>query len=166
MTRVVIIGDTHIRGTAATLPDGVENLLETADHVLHTGDFTTPTARFDLRVAAGGSMTAVRGNRDRGLSLPRIATYEAGGTRFVLTHGDQFDRGKAYRHGLASLGEAHDAAVAVGGHTHTVLDDHRDGIRLLNPGSATGAAPASDPTALTVDSRAGKVVVQTRQLSR
>jgi predicted phosphodiesterase len=41
--------------------------------------------------------------------------------------------------------------VGIGGHSHAVEDTTHDGIRLLNPGSATGVGPADGPTMMTVE---------------
>lgn len=38
----------------------------------------------------------------------------------------------------------------MGGHTHEVEDTEFEGIRVLNPGTATGAAPADRATMYTV----------------
>lgn len=157
--RVAIVADTHLPAAGPDLPSWVADELRTADHVLHAGDFLTPKAHFRLRVRSGGEMTAVRGNRDPSLPLPEVATYETGGVRFVLTHGDDLGRGAAYRRGLADLAADHDADVAVGGHTHAPLDATVDGVRVLNPGSATGAPPAEVPTLFTVTCADGRFEV-------
>jgi len=157
--RVALVSDTHMPAAGHTVPDWVADALATADHVVHAGDFITAEARFRLRVQAGGDVTEVRGNRDPQFPVPEVATLDAGGVRFVVTHGDAFGRGASYREGLAALAADHDADVAVGGHTHTVLDATVDGVRVLNPGSATGAPPADSATLLTVDSEDGAPVV-------
>lgn len=160
MTEVAVVADTHLPAAGPGLPDWVADHVEAADHVLHAGDFLTPQAQFRLRVLAGGEMTAVQGNRDPSLPLPDVATYEADGVRFVLTHGDGLGRGATYRAALADLAADHDADVAVGGHTHTLLDATVDGVRVLNPGSATGATPAEAPTMQTVACEDGTVDVE------
>lgn len=162
MTRVVLIGDTHLPA-AGSVPDWVAAAMEAADHVLHVGDFLTARAHFELRVLAGGDMTAVRGNRDPRLPLPPVDTVEVGGVRFVLTHGHDIGRGEAYERALADLADEYDADVAVGGHTHRPLDVTRDGVRLLNPGSATGAPPAEAPTIQVVDCAGESLAVTTRR---
>jgi putative phosphoesterase len=161
VTRVAILSDTHL--PAATLPEWVADALEAADHTIHLGDFLTARAHFELRVLAGGEMTAVRGNRDPGLSLPAVATVDVGGGRFVCTHGNDLGRGEASERALVDLATEHDAAVAVAGHTHRVLDTVRDGVRLLNPGSATGAPPAEAASILVADCRDGDLTVTHRR---
>lgn len=49
--------------------------------------------------------------------------------------------------------------VGVGGHSHAVEDTVHDGIRVLNPGSATGVGPAEAATMMTADVADGDVTV-------
>jgi predicted phosphodiesterase len=55
--------------------------------------------------------------------------------------------------------EAADHTVHVGGHTHQVEDTVHENVRLLNPGSVTGAAPAEEATMITVDVEDGAIDV-------
>lgn len=145
-----------------SLPDWVVDDLERADHTLHAGDFLTARAHFRLRVLAGGEMTAVRGNRDPRLPLPTVETVDIGGVQFVLTHGDEIGRGVAYEEALVDLAADHDADVAVAGHTHQLLDTTRADVRILNPGSATGAPPADEATLLVAECTNGSLTVTKR----
>ena len=52
-----------------------------------------------------------------------------------------------------------DTVVAIGGHTHRVEDEVHEGVRVLNPGSATGADPAETATMMTVEVVDGDVDV-------
>jgi putative phosphoesterase len=160
--RVAVVSDTHLPA-AGPLPEWIAEVVSAADHVLHAGDFLTAKAHFELRVLAGGAMTAVRGNRDPQLSLPAVDTVEVSGVRFVLTHGHDIGRGEAYERALVELAHEHEATVAVGGHTHRPLDTRRDGIRLLNPGSATGAPPADESTILLAEVDGSGISVTCRQ---
>jgi len=90
----------------------------------------------------------VAGNADPDLGLPRTTTLEVGGVMLAVTHGAGSPRG--YESRLAAAGQGVGADVVVVGHTHEPLDTVRDGLRLLNPGSATGAWPADLATMLTV----------------
>lgn len=159
MPRVALLSDTHVPSRAPELPQWVRDALGRADHTIHAGDFDSPEAHFEVSVAAGGDLTAVRGNMDPALELPQVATYGAGGIRFVVTHGDGPGREAAYQRALETLANEHEADVAVAGHTHRVMDTCRDGVRLLNPGSATGAAPAGTSTLMMVDCVDGTVDV-------
>lgn len=57
--------------------------------------------------------------------------------------------------------EAGSNAVAVAGHTHEVVDATVDGVRVLNPGSATGTSPADRETMLVATVEDGDVSVET-----
>lgn len=149
--RVALVADTHLPSRVRTVPDWVGDVLSRADHAIHAGDFDTPQAHFELSVLAGGDLTAVVGNMDPELGIPRVATLDVEGIRFAVTHGDGFGTASAYRRHLLETAIETGADIAVGGHTHRVLDDELEGVRLLNPGSATGADPASEPTVMTVE---------------
>jgi putative phosphoesterase len=130
-----------------------------ADHVVHTGDFDSRDAYDRVRTLAD-HLVAVRGNTDPNheLDLPTVATLTAGGVEFVVTHGD--GRG-SYDDRLVDRVRAHggEGAVGVAGHTHRPRDDVVDGLRLLNPGSATGANPRDVPTTVEATAEDGDLDV-------
>ncbi|MFB6168198.1 MAG: metallophosphoesterase family protein [Haloferacaceae archaeon] len=164
MPTIAILGDTHVPSRARTIPDWVEQQVEAADHVVHTGDFDSRRAYDRVRDLAA-DLTAVRGNTDptHDLDLPTVTTLAAGGVELVVTHGD--GQG-SYDDRLVDRTRAHggDGAVGVAGHTHHPRDDVVDGVRLLNPGSATGANPRDVPTMIeaTADDGALDVVFHRR----
>lgn len=139
-----IFGDTHVPSRATGLPEWVVNAVEDVDHVVHTGDFDSPDTYATIEEIVP-ELTAVAGNMDpAGLDLPTVATIAAEGVRFAVTHGTGSI--ESYRERVLDVGREHDADVVVAGHTHEVVDEAVDGMRFLNPGSATGAAPASRET--------------------
>ncbi|MFB6161102.1 MAG: metallophosphoesterase family protein [Haloferacaceae archaeon] len=142
---IALVSDTHVPSRAPSIPAWVEGRLRDADHVVHAGDFDTAEA-FERVVTLARELTAVRGNTDRVTDLPEVATVERGGVTFVVTHGAGSRRG--YERRVANTVRSHGGpdAVGVSGHTHEPMDERVEGVRLLNPGSATGAAPASEPT--------------------
>jgi hypothetical protein len=144
--RLALISDTHIPARAERIPDWVREQLRAADHAVHAGDFETVEVLETVRELTA-ELTAVRGNIDpESIDLPAVATLEAGGVRFVVTHGT--GPLENYRERVAATVADHAAGPTVGvsGHTHQVMDEVVDGHRLLNPGSATGARPASRTT--------------------
>ena len=147
---VAVIGDTHIPSRATAIPAAFRERIETADHVVHTGDFDSEAALSDIRAMAS-RFTAVAGNTDPQVGLPAVATLDLEGVTFVVTHGTGSKHGYEERVATIAREEAGEDAVCLSGHTHRVHDDVVDGVRLLNPGSATGAAPAERPTMLTLD---------------
>jgi len=159
---VVLISDTHIPSRASEVPTAFAERVRAAEHIIHAGDFDSTGAFASVRAMAGsGAFTAVSGNMDRGLGLPDVQTVELGGVEFVVTHGTGPARG--YRERLADTVRAHaetDSAVGVAGHTHQTLDTRHDGVRLLNPGSVTGASPADRATMMTATVDDGELTVR------
>jgi putative phosphoesterase len=145
---VAIISDTHVPSRAARIPDAFRDRIAAADHVIHAGDFNSEGAVADVRDLAQ-SLTAVAGNMDPHVGLPDATPVELSGVEFVVTHGTGSKRGYEDRVANIVRNEGGADAVGVSGHTHEVMDAVHGGVRLLNPGSATGAAPASRPTMMT-----------------
>ncbi len=160
---IAIVSDTHIPSRATRIPPAFRDRIRAADHVLHAGDFDSEGALADFRDLAPAH-TAVAGNMDPRIGLPGAAAVELGGVEFVLTHGTGPTRG--YRDRVAATVREEAATqnpVGVAGHTHEVLDAVVDGVRLLNPGSATGAAPASRTRMLTATVADGDLAVRVHE---
>ncbi|MDS0279465.1 metallophosphatase family protein [Halomicroarcula sp. S1AR25-4] len=145
---VALISDTHIPSRATAIPDAFRERIEAVDHVVHAGDFDSEGALSNVRAMAP-RLTAAGGNMDPRIGLPDVATVDLGGVTFVVTHGTGSRRGYEDRVAGIVREEAGPDAVGVAGHTHEVLDTTHGGVRLLNPGSATGASPADRATMLT-----------------
>lgn len=151
-TRLAIISDTHVPGREAEVPDWVLTRVERADHVIHAGDFDAPETVAELRGRAS-KLTAVAGNIDPPtIDLPDVATVTVDDVTFVVVHGTgPHDSWPERVAGVVADATGSRPVVGVAGHTHTPTDVVVDGIRLLNPGSATGARPASHATMCTAD---------------
>lgn len=141
--QIAVVSDTHVPERADEIPGWVRDRVADADHAVHAGDFTAEAVYEEVRDLAGGDLTAVFGNMDpRTLDLPAVATLDADGVTLVVTHGTGSIEDYEERVTAVAREEGGEDAVAVAGHTHRVTDELVDGTRLLNPGSATGAAPA------------------------
>jgi putative phosphoesterase len=171
---VALISDTHIPGRAEEIPSNFRHRIAAADHVVHAGDFETEAVLREIRTLAT-ELTAVYGNADPGaMPLPAVDSVTVADVAFVVTHGNVNHVQAAvntHRHVLSEadwLDAAADTAraragdqsaqaqvIGVAGHTHEVVDATHDGVRVLNPGSATGAPPAAEATMMTVDAEAG-----------
>ena len=163
---VAVISDTHVPSRIDRIPDWVRDRLRAADHVVHAGDFDAATALATVEDTAS-DLTAVSGNADGGLGLPAVATVTLGGVEFVVTHGTGSPVG--YEDRVAETVREHASpgpTVGVAGHTHRVLDTVTEGVRLLNPGSATGAPPATQVTMLTATVDDGGLTVTVHQRDR
>lgn len=157
---VAIIADTHIPARASRIPPAFEERIRSADHVIHAGDYDSEGAFSNFR-SMTGELTAVKGNMDPGLGLPNVARVELAGVEFVVTHGTGSPRG--YKSRVANTVSEHattESPVGVSGHTHTVMDEVVEGIRLLNPGSVTGAAPAERATMMSATVEDGDLSVE------
>ncbi len=162
--KIAIISDSHIPSRERTLPEQFRERIDNADHVIHAGDFDSENALADIRHFAT-DLTAVKGNMDPRIGLPAVATIELGGIEFVVTHGTGSPH--RYEERVAETVMEHaetDKAVGVAGHTHELLDTVHEGLRLLNPGSVTGASPATQPTMLTATAEAGELTVDRHTL--
>ncbi len=169
MLRVAVISDTHIPSRANRIPDWVRTRILRADHTIHAGDFDSADALASVHELTDGNYTAVGGNTDPdSLRLPEVATLDVGGVTFVVTHGTGPKRGyeervaRIVRETVAEADgvTADSSVVGVAGHTHRLMDEVVDGIRLLNPGSATGAAPAKTATMFVATVDDGEISVQ------
>lgn len=160
--RIAIVSDTHIPSRASSIPEWIVEELRTADHVIHAGDFDSPEG-FERVEESVARLTAVAGNMDPGnLGLAAVETVELGGVRFVVTHGTGPPQGYEDRVGdtVAKHAAPNGMTVGISGHTHDVMDEELAGHRVLNPGSATAAAPASRSTMMVAEAVDGDVDVE------
>ncbi|HKJ59112.1 MAG TPA: metallophosphoesterase [Halobacteriales archaeon] len=154
---LALVADSHIPGRAKSIPEPFVERIREADHVVHAGDFNSLSA-YEALWELAARLTAVPGNMDpSGLPHPPVATLERAGVTFVVTHGHGSPR--EYEAYVASVAREEGGDVAIAGHTHVVLDTTVDGVRLLNPGSVTGAPPARRATMMTAVVEGGDVDV-------
>lgn len=120
---VGLISDTH----GLMRPEALAALAG-CTHIVHAGDIGGEAIVGALRAIA--PVTAVRGNNDNdawGRTLPEEARLEVNGVRILVIHDlAQLDLSQARRH----------ADVVVCGHSHKPRVEERDGLLLVNPGSA------------------------------
>ena len=154
-----MVSDSHVPERAEGLPEPFAERIRAAEHVVHAGDFTSPEALATVRELAT-DLTAVFGNMDpRNVALPAVATLEVEGVTLVVTHGTgSLDDYEARVAGVVR-DEGGEDAVGVAGHTHRVVDTVHEGVRLLNPGSVTGAMPAEAATMFTAEVADGELRV-------
>ncbi|MFW6153014.1 MAG: metallophosphoesterase family protein [Halobacteriota archaeon] len=142
MQSIAIVADTHIPSRASAIPTWVETAMRRADVVVHAGDFDSDEA-FERVESIASELIAVRGNTDPPLGLPEVTTLEVEGATFLITHNAGPLRG--YRDRLRTLVSDHDGVdLVVAAHSHEATDERLDGHRFVNPGSATGAPPATE----------------------
>ncbi|WP_129113371.1 metallophosphoesterase family protein [Halegenticoccus tardaugens] len=157
---LAIISDTHVPSRASEIPEWIRERVEAADHAIHAGDFDSSEALSTVEELAGGNLTAVAGNVDGAeLDLPEIATVGFGAVEFVVTHGTGDRSGYERRVAGTVAEQGGHQVIGVAGHTHEPMDDVVEGVRILNPGSATGVDPAEEATMMTATVEEGSVDV-------
>jgi len=134
--RVIVLSDTHMPGRARNLPARLIADLETADLIVHAGDFATVETLEMLRAFA--PVEGVYGNVDepelRRL-LPRRKLIEVLGRPLGLVHGDSPSLPTAQRAYAEFVDQPVD--VVVFGHSHKPLLRREGDVLLFNPGSPT-----------------------------
>ena len=133
---LTILADTHLPTRAKHLPDEVWAAVDSADVVVHAGDWTSSVLLDDLS-ARSRRLIACHGNNDGTdlrARLPLVARAELDGIRLAVVHETGQKQGRETR--MAALYPEVD--VLVFGHSHIPWDTHANtGLRLLNPGSPT-----------------------------
>ena len=131
--RIGVISDTHMPKHGARLPDSVLRHFEDVELILHTGDLSTLAVLDQL--SAYAPVEAVRGNVEQQeviVKLPIKRRLVVGGCEIGMVH-ILDDREHYFRNARA---EFPSARVVVFGHSHIPWLEDRDGLLLLNPGSA------------------------------
>lgn len=131
--RIGVISDTHIPKHGARLPDTVLRHFEDVELILHAGDLSTLAVLDQL--SAYAPVEAVRGNVEQQevvMNLPITRTLVVGGCEIGIVH-ILDDREHYFRNARI---EFPTARVVVFGHSHIPWVEDRDGMLLLNPGSA------------------------------
>ena len=76
----------------------------------------------------------VKGNNDRGSSIPETAAFDFCGHRFFICHGHRYSLYEGY-HALAAAARNAEADAALFGHLHVPVIKREKDILLVNPGS-------------------------------
>jgi putative phosphoesterase len=148
--------DTHLPKRAKALPPELWTAIDTADVVLHAGDWVDE-ATLDELEARSARLVGVYGNNDGPelrSRLPEVARLKIEGVRFAMIHETGAATGRNER--MAQMFD--DADVLVFGHSHIPWDSTAaSGLRLLNPGSPTDRRRQPNCTFLTAVADAGEL---------
>ncbi len=135
-TTLLLLADTHIPARARRLPDAVLEAVDSADIVVHAGDWVD-VATLELIETRSARFHGVYGNNDGAElreRLPEVARLVVDGLRFAVVH----ETGPARRREERMDEAFPDTDVLVFGHSHIPWDTVTpNGLRLLNPGSPT-----------------------------
>ena len=142
--KLAILSDTH-----GLLRPEVREQLTAADAILHGGDINTPSIVEELERYA--PLSVVRGNNDRAWAehIPHHLTVTLGGVTFRMVHNR-----KELPADLAGV----DAVVF--GHSHRYLQEERDGVLWLNPGSCGPRRFHQEITMMLAEAENGRLRVE------
>ena len=135
--RLTLVSDTHVPTRAKDLPASVWEAVESADVVVHAGDWMA-VELLDAFERRSRRLVACWGNNDGEefrARLPEVARVELDGLRLAVTHETGGAPGRERRCAERFAGSTD---VLVFGHSHIPWDTTTpSGLRLLNPGSPT-----------------------------
>ena len=142
--RLAILSDTH----GLLRPQVLEHL-KTADVILHGGDINQPSIVDRLEEYA--PLYVVRGNNDKEWAeqLPHDLTVTLGGVTFFLVHNK-----KEVPADLSGVD------VVVFGHSHKYVQEEKDGLLWLNPGSCGPRRFRQEITMMMAQAEDGKIRVE------
>ncbi|WP_130868514.1 metallophosphoesterase family protein [Intestinimonas massiliensis (ex Afouda et al. 2020)] len=142
--KIAILSDTH----GLLRPQVLEHL-KTADAILHGGDINKQSIVDELQQYA--PLYVVRGNNDKEWAegIPHDLTVTLDGVTFVMVHN---------RKELPADLSGADAVVF--GHSHKYVQEERDGLLWLNPGSCGPRRFHQEITMMMADVSGGKIQVE------
>lgn len=147
--KLAILSDTH----GLLRPEVVE-YLKTADAILHGGDINKQAIVDELRQYA--PLYIVRGNNDWGWAedIPHDLTVTLDGVTFCMVHNR-----KELPLNLAGVD------VVVFGHSHKYVEEEKEGILWLNPGSCGPRRFHQEITMMMAELTDGKIHVEKISIS-
>lgn len=156
MITLGLISDTHIPERANSLDNSIHEIFKQVDVILHAGDITSMDVIIELEVIA--PVEAVRGNMDRygEINFPEYKVLEYENVKIGLCHG------AGDRHNIMDrmiyLFRPFGVKVIVFGHTHDSVITQRNGIYLINPGTAADRVFSSKNSVGILQLSEGKVL--------
>src|ERR671924_654128 len=130
MTRVLVIGDTHIPDFAKELPAALRPELSRADLILHAGDVSSAPVLEEL--ARSAPVKCALGNKDgpdvTAWGAEPEVVFDLDGIQVAMVHdsGPRSGRERRLRTRFP------DARLIVFGHSHIPLDYEQDGVWFFN----------------------------------
>lgn len=142
--KIAILSDTH-----GLLRPQVVAHLKNADAILHGGDINRQSIVDELRQYA--PLYIVRGNNDKewAEAIPHDLTVTLGGVTFYMVHNK-----KEVAANLTGVD------VVVFGHSHKYLQEDKDGVLWLNPGSCGPRRFHQEITMMMAEVTDGKITVE------
>ena len=155
-TRMLLLADTHLPVRAKRLSPAVWDAVESADVVVHAGDWVSVDLLDELE-SRSARLIGVWGNNDGEelrRRLPEVARESVDGVRIAVVHETGAATGREARCDVSYP----DTDLLVFGHSHIPWDSTTaSGLRLLNPGSPTDRRRQPACTMMTVALDAGRI---------
>lgn len=142
--KIAILSDTH-----GLLRPQVVAHLKNADAILHGGDINRQSIVDELRQYA--PLYIVRGNNDKewAEAIPHDLTVTLGGVTFYMVHNKK-----------EAAADLTGVDVVVFGHSHRYLQEDKDGMLWLNPGSCGPRRFHQEITMMLAEVTDGKITVE------
>lgn len=142
--KIAILSDTH----GLLRPQVLEHL-KTADTILHGGDINKQSIVDELQQYA--PLYVVRGNNDKEWAegIPHDLTVTLNGVTFVMVHNKK-----------ELPADLSGADAVVFGHSHKYVQEEKDGLLWLNPGSCGPRRFHQEITMMMADVSGGKIQVE------
>lgn len=130
--RIIIFSDTH--GDIRNCITAMERIKE-VDMIIHLGDILRDVE--DLKILYPEiPVEYICGNNDFRNGVPYDKVLEVEGKRIFITHGHLY-RVRYEYDTILEKGCQFKADAVLFGHTHTAVEEYKNGVLLLNPGSAS-----------------------------
>ena len=135
--KIVVISDTHLTEKADMLPVKLLEEIKSADMVVHAGDFVSLELLKEIKSFCK-DVKAVWGNMDpqeiRDV-LAQKEVFKAGNFKIGLFHGHGAPNGMVEL--LSAEFKSDKPDIIIFGHSHSVMNETREGVLFFNPGSPT-----------------------------
>lgn len=154
--KILVISDTHGR------TGHVESLIEMylshdLTHIIHCGDCIDDARRLEM-IYPELTVYKVPGNCDfSSYGIENTILVHIDDVPIMITHGHQQHAKHDYEE-LWIDAEAHDAKIAIFGHTHIVHKETKNGITLLNPGSMTLPKDSTVPSFAMIEIKNSRIM--------
>lgn len=132
--RIIVMSDSHKNQAAV---DSIVSRNLDADMFIHLGDGETDVNYVITKYPEIASkFHHVSGNCDYNSLSPEVLTLSVMGHRIFASHGHIY--GVKYSlDDFIKTAESNNCDIALYGHTHVSMNSYRDGMYIMNPGSAS-----------------------------
>ncbi|MDO4458590.1 MAG: metallophosphoesterase [Clostridia bacterium] len=147
--KIIVLSDIH--GDYFRAKEAVDKV-KTAEVVIFTGDGERDIDRLE-EIYPDIKFLKVRGNCDMGSNLPVADSITLEGKKIFYTHGHMYNV-KYSEYDVREAARERKADIVLYGHTHIPVNEYKDDMWVMNPGSCHGY----DASFGTIDIQNGQVL--------